>query len=80
MLLPALKTRLSLVLHHVKVDPVRVFDDDVSLRVRVRRVVGYRFYCTCGEHGRCRSTHAVARLDGIEHREAVVEERNALDG
>ena len=77
--MPRAKPTLSLVLHSVKVDPVRVSHDDVGLQVRVRRVVGYRFYCSCGEHGRCRSTHAVARLDGIEHREVVREERDALD-
>jgi hypothetical protein len=65
------------VLHHVKVDPVRVFDDDVGLQVRVRRVVGYRFTCSCGEAGSRRSTHAVARLDGIVHREVAEVDRDA---
>lgn len=65
-------------LHRVKVDPVRVSHDDPGLQVRVLRIVGYRFYCTCGEHGRCRVAHAVARLDGIEHRETMLAEDNTL--
>ena len=62
-------------LHHVKVDPVRVLYDDPGLLVRVRRVVGYRYHCSCGETGSSRKFHALARLDGIEHRESVSEER-----
>ena len=62
----------------VRVEPVRVLYDDPGLLVRVRKGVGFRYVCSCGVTGSRRNSHAVARLDGIEHREVMSEESDSL--
>jgi hypothetical protein len=49
------------------VEPVRVTTLDRSLGVKVRRTVGHRFRCTCGERGSRRRTPAEARSEGRRH-------------
>lgn len=49
------------------VEPVRVTALDPSLGVKVRRTVGHRFRCTCGDRGRRRATLAEARSEGRRH-------------
>ena len=49
------------------VEPVRIATLDRALGVNVRRTVGHRFRCTCGERGRRRDTPAEARSEGRRH-------------
>lgn len=51
----------------VTVEPVHVRTRDLELGVDVRRTVGHRWRCTCGERGRREATPAEARAAGRQH-------------
>jgi hypothetical protein len=54
-------------LHSFSVSPVRLRRWSPSLEADYVRVIGYRFVCRCGVHGRIEKTFAVARAEGHSH-------------
>jgi len=58
---------MRVVNHRVRVAPVQVYAVDPRLAVEVRRVVGYRAFCSCGYVSPTRPTVMAARTTHQEH-------------